>query len=935
MSTLCIGLCALVASLAPEQPDGGTSKAAHVRALVAEALDPSIDPQSLFPVALTDEAALRLEAVRAAAFIRVAETTPGELEALGADELRELLDLERARLVFYALPAERRRQLLAHATARLTGPTVDENGGAGALRSQTAQRLATERSRLLALQRTVAALRENFRAAAAASAARQDEVLGWQRRVDEARGDPRAADATYDALRVALKSARGELDASLDTLTSSTSQVPAAGPDALADLPVDAPTGEVRTLRAQVEGELALAEAEEREGQRVRAAALLREIDVLNAHRLGLLEALSSRKRDAVTGFTEAGFDQARSEARHLTLIVRYQTWESTDWLRAVRGGRVPLPLWQTLRVLLPWLVLLVVFLTFRRRSVALVRAIDFKFRELDRADGRATPSPARRLSRMLIKTHRSLEWAAFFSLSLWLLPNEWQSQLEVELVLMVLGWSIVASLIVDVINALAASSADEEAAGAALRLGSLRLVGRTAVGFVVFLAVTARLVGEGTLYSWVFSTCWLAAVPMALVLVNRWRPTIHDRLLRLKKRSKVQAWVLTHRQGALSFPAAVAGALNLFARGAERVARNWLTRFDIVRRGHAYLFRRELSRQGGGAAAYTPLDAPAREALHPARPPPEWLASPADAALTRIASRTGGVLAIVAPRGMGKTSLLGELARRTAGSVMLDCAAVESGALLPTIDGESKREPPLVLLDDAHALVKPTIGGLARFDAAIALARARCLSTTWVFAFDASIWPLVRRARDARPLFDEVLKLEGWNERQIGALLADRSARAGLAPSYDTLLEGLMSTADEQARAEELQERQVAYERMLWDHVGGIPAVALEVWRSSLATTPGGAVSVRPLQVPDARELERLPDASLFVLRAILQLAAATVPDLAEATRLSEEQVLNAVTFGRARGFLLLTHERVDIAWPWLRPVTRLLERRHLLVNA
>ena len=241
---------------------------------------------------------------------------------------------------------------------------------------------------------------------------------------------------------------------------------------------------------------------------------------------------------------------------------------------------------------------------------------------------------------------------------------------------------------------------------------------------------------------------------------------------------------------------------------------------------------------------------------------------------------------------------------------------------------------PPLILLDEAHALAKPIIGGLALFDELITIARGNCTETTWVFTIDAAVWPFLKRARDARPLFDELHHLEPWDEEQIGALLAQRSADAGITPVYTGLLDKLPVGADEIDRMDALKAKQDGYMRMLWDYVSGNPGLALEAWRSTLGMDSTGAVHVRPLQEPDPVMLDALPDSSLFILRAILYLTPATVDDVAQATRLSHEQVLNAFRFGQSQGICGREGDRVYIKWSWLRPVTRLLERRHLLVN-
>jgi len=190
------------------------------------------------------------------------------------------------------------------------------------------------------------------------------------------------------------------------------------------------------------------------------------------------------------------------------------------------------------------------------------------------------------------------------------------------------------------------------------------------------------------------------------------------------------------------------------------------------------------------------------------------------------------------------------------------------------------------------------------------------------------------KRARDARPLFDETYVLAPWNEAQLGALLSDRDEAAGIAPQYDGLLDRLPPGADEIDRQDALQAKRTGYERMLWDHVGGNPGLALEAWRVSLGQDDTGAVRVRPLQVPDITKLERLPDSSLFVLRAVLQLAPTSVESVAQATRLRPEEVLQDLRFGKAQGFYEDRSGSVRIAWPWLRAVSRLLERRQLLVS-
>jgi hypothetical protein len=400
----------------------------------------------------------------------------------------------------------------------------------------------------------------------------------------------------------------------------------------------------------------------------------------------------------------------------------------------------------------------------------------------------------------------------------------------------------------------------------------------------------------------------------------------------------------LVNRSGWKSFFAAMIAAVQLFVLGFYKTLRNWLTSFNLARRAHAYLFKRELARLAGEqpSTRSRPLDAKALAILAPTNQTNGWVSCLADADIDALAARAqagrGGVVALVGGRGMGKSCLLRRLGTRVESSITLECQGDGDGQLRSLFSGdeaaEATRGPALVLLDDAHRLIKPVRGGLRPFDEAFSFARSRSNDTLWVFAIDDVVWPFLRRARDSRPLFDEIVTLGPWTDEQIGELLSLRSVEAEVVPNFEGLLEKLPAGADEVDKLEALAARRVGYFRMVWDYTRGNPAMALEVWRASLSADDAGFTRVLPLAVPDSTELQRLPDSALFILRAIMQLEPATVSEIARSTRLPETHVLNAVTFGVQRGYLTGDGDAVRVAWAWLHSVVVLLERRHLLVN-
>lgn len=941
-------------------------RVARIQALLEGRLDASVSPESLFDVVVTDDAAVELEAARLRTLLSAAEARAPREPAVGAPprgdawELR--LELDRARLSFYALDSKERARLLSVHAARqaaeqaTTDPEADLERlraleAAKAARAEAERAVHGELERLTAVERDIHTLQQRFSGFRAELTVRRDLLLGWQRRVRDAKGaDDLGADATYDGLSRQLHASRAELRVALDALNAP-SEVPGAGADLLGQLPSDISTDAVHSRRLAVERASLEARREESAIREERAAVLLDELTTLNRERLALFAHLTDEKRLAVSGFTLAGWDQALAEIEHVRLIFGYHRHVAWQWVNTVRrgdaGASVP---WRLLTFGVPLLGAVVVFLWARRRLQALAKAAETRVLATERVRHVTSSGPARHLLRLWLKTHGPLEWLAFCWVVFELLPGEALELVEVQVVRSVITWSLVGALVVNATNALAsgrndfAAAVDEDAVGQ-LRLRSLRLVGGTVVAFGLTLVLCERLVGMGTIYRWVSSSSIVAVLLVFLTLVRWWRGTVFERLDKVRKKTPLQAWLLANQSGWPSFLAAMVGALQLFVHGTFRVARSWVSGFDLARRVHAYLFKREIERLGEGAVCdLSPLPARALDVLHPEAEYDQWIPCPSDLLLDAVRMRcttdAGGIVAVHGARGMGKTSLLRALQRyEGAATTLITChhettlsALQEAFAPGSGQAGSVTGSRRLVLLDDCQRLIDACIGGLSRFDEIIAWMRGTGSATTWVLTFDSTMWPLLQRARDSRPIFDEASALAPWTETQIGALLLARSNRAELFPTYADLLDKLPPGADEVERQEALDAKRAGYQRMLWDHVGGNPGLALEAWRASLARDAAGNVRVRPLQVPDVTPLEHLPDTSLFVMRAVLQLAPTTVDAVARATRLRPDEVLVDFRFGKTRGYFEEREGRVRVTWPWLCAVVQLLSRRRLL---
>jgi hypothetical protein len=901
------------------------------------------------------------------------------------------LGLDEARLGFYALPRATRERLLAqHAERRSKDASsqtrqdildADQRAKAAeesrlraledARRAQTeaARALAEEQARLSGIERRHAEIEAELMRVRERLGSSRELTLGWQRRVREAidarsAGSMRAeeVDPLYDELRTILRGARSELDSTLTALSSAEVDVPSVGPSSLGELAIDLDTSAVEAKRRALEQKERELVTLTREVQRARSAALLDRIEKLNAARLSLTSWLSSDKRDAVRSFASPGRDQAAAELWQVALVMRAH-------LRGVRNYAESLARSGSARtdaalsvgwLLLQWSLPVALLLWWRRRAPGLIEAAQVRALDAQRREGKLRRSFVGHALEVVAKIRGTLELALVLLLLHRLLPASLTALLEVRLAFAVLGWAVGGALVVRLIDALAergsvATARITRMQTSQLRFASLRLVGRAVVVVGSILAVTSRVVGEGTIYHWVFFLCWFAAIPLAIVILRWWQPVVFELASRRSKRSALFSWVASKRDGWSSLGPAAVGGLALVGGGLVRRVRTWTSNFELTQRVLAYLFRREMSRRGGDAAdlGLAPLADTARAQLGPDHRSEQLVKSTidaeADALLERIALPGGGVFAVVGERGLGKTTLLSRI-RTIREDRTIVASSITSLDQLRTLlitklalpsdasDQEIARvlEDPenehVLLLDDAQRLIRPTMGGLEEFDRILELSRRYSRHCVWVFALDHVVWRFFELARGARPVFDDVLQLRRWPEEAIGRLLRTRSKEAGLLPSFDRVMERLPETADEldveQARAA----TEAAYFRMIWDHAEGNPGVALHAWSDCLGTAGDGECHVKVFRPTEIRELEGLPDSAVFVLRAVVRLEEASAIEIAQATMIDVAKVEDALRYGRSHGFFERVGDRHRLTWAWYRTVTRFLERRYLL---
>lgn len=918
--------------------------------------------------------------------------TPAETAAAPPDPalFAARIDLDKARLEFYTLAPEKRAALLerhearqeAARKARLSAGLTEAElrakeaeaerqravEAAQRARSEAVRLLEEERARLLAVSRAQANFEADLARKRLALEHRGEQTLAFRRQVREmpaqSTPDSAAADHLYDELRAFLRASRDELDLAISRIFSA-SKVPSAVGDQLGELPEGIDSTEIEKLVETIgstKGRLTALEAVYRTDH---ASQLYQEVKALNLQRLSLLDGLTEEKRKTITGFTYGGLDQAVAEIRQVTLVLRYHISAVRTWLKDLlssentRSGTA----FVTGFTALKWLLLLGAFGWWRRRSDALLTQWRERVQQEERRMRKSEPGLLYRFLRVFQRIRGPLEWLAFLWLLVWLLPKGSIDHLEVRLVTTIFTWILGGSFAVSAVDSIARGRTfsygkTKQTSTDQIRLRSLKLAGHTVVVLGLLLALSAQLVGKGTVYSWALSLSWVAAIPVILVIIRWWRDIIFQRVIAVRKKKPFHRWVEAHQTGWKSFPAAVTAGFYLFVAGGLRAARSWFTSFDLTRRGLAYLFRRGMDRlaeEQKHSLSLQPLPDEIFVALGPMTVSESEINGNDDKELEkileRVSSRTGGVFAVVGERGRGKTTVLRRVARIGQDVVMVDCPATGLEGLREAIAQALGAAPAATLeecaaqmdapgrdaclfIDHAHRLIHPTMGGLADFDRLLEIARSFSDRLTWCLTLNEVIWRFLERARGSRPLFDDVIALGPWREEKISSLLSSRCRQAGIDPIFDLVMDPLPEDADDIDRAEALERVRSGYHRMIWDYSAGNAGVALHTWRRSLGTDAQGRICVKLFRVPDARELEELPDHAAFLFRAVIQLEPALAEDVIRTTMLRPSQVEDLLRYGTTHGYFDKADGRYSITWAWFRPITRFLQRRHLLAN-
>jgi len=504
----------------------------------------------------------------------------------------------------------------------------------------------------------------------------------------------------------------------------------------------------------------------------------------------------------------------------------------------------------------------------------------------------------------------------------------------------------------------------------------SLRLVARLALGIAIYLIVAQALLGRGALYGIAVGLAWIGALAVAWRLLSTWHAEIVSAYLRLYPQGGLASQVRETADRASGLPVALAAFGFVAARGLVSWLRDTALSFEQTRKALAFLLRRRLEKQAEGQTRLAP---------DPSKLPPELGAAltedPAPDGLTvnvfpslwelvawaesLAGGGTGAVVALSGQRGAGKTSWLEALQRRAVtklpcllhafvdrqweSAVVLEQlarvlgypGAADAEALIASLAGGPRR---VVLLDVCQNLMLRAVGGLDGYRLLLRIARETSTRVLWVLAF--SRWPFefLCRTHPDQDVYDRIVSLDGWTERDIGRLIEVRMAAAGYQADYSQLLlraaplsahDGGSRHAVEAMAARGLEAERISdrYHRVIWDYADGNPRVALHFWRNSLMPAEGRTVTVRLFAMPSIHMLELLGAHTRFLLAALVVHENITAAEAARALRHPASTCATQLRSMEVQGLLESQDGRYRVSCHWNRAVLRFLQRKNLLI--
>ncbi|UTZ30816.1 ATP-binding protein [Vibrio campbellii] len=667
-----------------------------------------------------------------------------------------------------------------------------------------------------------------------------------------------------------------------------------------------------------------------------------------------LLEVTDPITHDKMTGFGPYGVTQFKQEWRQTQLNVEYllffQIRAFKSLIKEIMISPIPV-IWAGTKVLFIYLGLFW-WLANSKRIITLFRETQL--------DNVAKPPIWVRLIWYISRAHRSIAWLIAITLSLRVLsqiPSLQHLTILEIFTWWVLGGSIAISFLLEFAYRNSRSTSKEVIA---LRLSTIRRYVWSAIVAGVILQISIRTLGKGTIYSWICSAVFFWFVLVTLSVLRMWRKKVFEAAEKLSDRPVSVNWSLRRKDTfLLSIIGTAICAVWIMLHNFKHRVVAMLSNYTMFSQALAYLFRIEFAKQTGNKGGDTNLarikGEQAFQYILPGSEESEvveYAGEEIKLLSKHLLTDSPAVCVLSGERGVGTTTFLRTILSKVknAKPIYINCPysgyseLLQELALQIGLEGEVSEiqvlsalrksdTSYLIAVDNAQRLVKPMVGGLGGLIKLTNLLRRSRRNHRVVMAIEKASWRFVDRARGERLLFDWVVFMPRWNEKQLSALFDTRINQEIENPvTFDGLV--VPKQWDQEDITEEERAKQGFY-RILWHYSDGNPTVALRFFRLSLRQNKETQqVVVRLFHAPESQELEKMPKPMLAVLRSIVQLEVASPEELSECTQLSIAEVIGTLRYFQSRGFIEWSEDKARVSDHWFRHITNVLDRQHLLVK-
>lgn len=236
------------------------------------------------------------------------------------------------------------------------------------------------------------------------------------------------------------------------------------------------------------------------------------------------------------------------------------------------------------------------------------------------------------------------------------------------------------------------------------------------------------------------------------------------------------------------------------------------------------------------------------------------------------------------------------------------------------------QRPATVLVVENFHFLFLSTLGGLQSLRNALLLARMTPHSVFWMFTGGYHAQAYLNRVLVADFVSDFWLQIPPWSEQALRTAILQAHQASGLKLTFDSDL----GSFSEETGADEGLETQ--YFRILWEHSGGNPSTARQLYLRSLDPSEDGLIATLPPSNQMTR-LQAAPTALHLVLAAVMRHQGLTESEVARVTDLEGRVVQLSLMQALEWGVLECDHRGMYAVHPaWAKDLEVLLKRKNML---